>query len=260
MKKYIVWFVIIVLIVPMTCVGTYAEDERVRFFDNGDFLTEAQEMTVISKMDVISDSHNIDVIILLDKDLFDVDLSAYELDDEMLSYCRSFFSKHSATGDGVMLMISLDGQYRDYYFFSKGDCEKKINTDRSLDLIEDSSRPFIERNDFYNASIKFLEAVDARMSAPPPAVTDYILEYLPITFIVALIIALVAVLIMKAQLSSVRPKAHAGDYSVHSSFNVRLSRDIFLYRTVRKTPKPKNTSSGGGSRGGGGGGGRGGRC
>jgi uncharacterized protein len=264
MKKCLVLFVIIALALPMLCIGARAENERVRLFDNGDFLSEANEKALTSKMNALSDSHNIDVIILLDKGLFDDDLSSFELDSSMLSYCKGFFSKHSATGNGVMLMISLDCQYRDYYFFSKGDCEKKINTDRSLDLIEDSSRPFIERNDFYNASIKFLEAVDARMSAPPPAVTDYILEYLPITFIVALIIALVAVLIMKAQLSSVRPKAHAGDYSVHSSFNVRLSRDIFLYRTVRKTPKPKNTSSGGGSRGGGGGGGggggRGGRC
>lgn len=262
MKKCLVLFVIVALVLSMLVMSTSAESDRVRLFDNGEFLTESQEKAVISKMEAISDSYNIDVIILLDKDLFDEDAPSYELDSDMLRYCRSFFSRQSATDNGVMLMISLDGQYRDYYFFSKGECEEKINTDRSLDLIEDNTRPYIERNDFYNASLKFLDSVEVRMSAPPLTAVDYALEFLPVVFIVALIIALIVVLIMKAQLSSVKPKAHAGDYSVHSSFNVRISRDIFLYRTVRKTPRPKNTSSGGGSRGGGsrGGGGRGGRC
>lgn len=261
MRKYVVLFIMIVLIIPMLCVGTNAAGDSVKLLDNGEFLTEAQEKTVISKMNALSESHNIDVIILLDKDLFDEELSSSALDSAMLSYCRSFFSKQTATGNGVMLMISLDGQYRDYYFYSKGECEDKINTTRSLDLIEDSSRPYIEKNDFYNASLEFLGAVDTSMSAPPPTAVDFVFEFLPGMLILGLVVALIAVLIMKAQLSSVRPKAHAGDYSVHSSFNVRLSRDIFLYRTVKKTPKPKNTSSGGGSRGGGGGGGgRGGRC
>lgn len=260
MKKYLVLFVIIALILPFAAMNVHAENDRTQLFDKCDFLNEAQEKEIAGLMDEISVSHNIDVLILLDRGLFDEDLSSYELDEEMLSYCKRFFSQNSETGNGVMLMISLDGQYRDYYFFSKGECEEKINTDRSLDLIEDNTRPYIEQNDFYNASRVYLRTVGERMSAPPPTAIEYTLEYLPGVFVVALIIALIAVFIMKAQLSSVRPKAHAGDYSVHSSFNVRLSRDIFLYRTVKKTPKPKNTSSGGGSRGGGGGGGRGGRC
>lgn len=260
MKKYITLFVIMVLSLQLLVCNTSAASDRVKLLDNGDFLTASQETTVTSKMEALSNSYNIDVIILLDKGLFDEDASSSELDEDMLYHCRRTFSQHSKEGNGVMLLISLDGQYRDYYFFSKGECEEKINTDRSLDHIEDSTRPYIEKNDFYNASLKYLEAVDVRMSAPPPTAIEYMLEFLPGVFIVALVIALIAVFIMKAQLSSVKPKAHAGDYSVHSSFKVRLSRDIFLYRTVSKTPKPKNTSSGGGSRGGGGGGGRGGRC
>ena len=260
MRKYVVWFVIIALILPALVLDASAQADRVRLFDNGEFLTESQEKEISGLMKTISDSHNIDVIILLDKDLFDEDSSSYELENDMLRYCKSFFSQQSATGNGVMLMISLDGQYRDYYFFSKGDCEEKINTNRSLDLIEESTRPYIEQNDFYNASLAYLRTVDERMSALPPTALEHMLEYLPGVFVVALIIALIAVFIMKAQLSSVRPKGHAGDYSVHSSFNVRLSRDIFLYRTVKKTPKPKNTSSSGSRSGGGGGGGRGGRC
>jgi uncharacterized protein len=57
---------------------------------------------------------------------------------------------------------------------------------------------------------------------------------------VGLLIGLITVLVMKGQLKSVRPKDAATEYVVAGSFQLRGSRDIFLYRHVRRTARPKN--------------------
>lgn len=59
---------------------------------------------------------------------------------------------------------------------------------------------------------------------------------------IGMLIGLVAVLIMRSQLKSVRPNNAAADYVVRGSFQLRHSRDIFLYRHVHRTPKPKKNN------------------
>ena len=57
---------------------------------------------------------------------------------------------------------------------------------------------------------------------------------------IGVLIGLITVLVMRSQLKSVRPKNAAADYVVSGSFQLRHSRDIFLYRNVHRTPRPKN--------------------
>lgn len=57
---------------------------------------------------------------------------------------------------------------------------------------------------------------------------------------IGILVGLIAVLVMKGQLKSVRPKNAAADYVVSGSFCLRHSQDIFLYRNVHRTPKPKD--------------------
>lgn len=59
---------------------------------------------------------------------------------------------------------------------------------------------------------------------------------------IGIAIGLVTVLVLRSQLRSVRPKNAAADYVVKGSFQLRGSRDIFLYRHVHRTPKPKNNN------------------
>lgn len=89
-------------------------------------------------------------------------------------------------------------------------------------------------------------------------------KYIPISLGIGLVIALIAVSVMKSKLKTVRYKAEANSYVRPGSMNITVSRDLFLYRTVAVTPKPKNngdsdggssthTSSSGSTHGGGGG-------
>ena len=60
---------------------------------------------------------------------------------------------------------------------------------------------------------------------------------------VGFIIAFISTLVMKHKLKSVFSKTEAHEYIKDGSMNITRARDIFLYRNIRRTAKPKNTSS-----------------
>ena len=57
---------------------------------------------------------------------------------------------------------------------------------------------------------------------------------------VGLVIGLIAVLVMKSQLRSVRSKSGAGEYMKRDSFRLNTSHDVFLCRTVTRVQRPQN--------------------
>jgi len=59
-------------------------------------------------------------------------------------------------------------------------------------------------------------------------------------------VAGISVFVMASQLKSVRPQTAARNYMKPNSLNLTVSRDLFLYRTVTRTPRPKSNSSSGG--------------
>ena len=61
---------------------------------------------------------------------------------------------------------------------------------------------------------------------------------------------LVVVLILRAQLKTVRAQRGAADYNRPGSMQVTSSYERFLYRTVNRTPRPKDNDSGSGGGGG----------
>ena len=66
--------------------------------------------------------------------------------------------------------------------------------------------------------------------------------WLPISFGVGILVAFIVVGSMKAAMKTVYMQAAASDYTKSGSFNVTESRDIFLYRNVERTEKPKNNT------------------
>ena len=70
--------------------------------------------------------------------------------------------------------------------------------------------------------------------------------YIVITIIVALIVGAIYISKLKKQLKSVELQRGAANYVKDGSMNVTIQKDIYLYSTVTRTARPKNTSSGGG--------------
>ena len=90
--------------------------------------------------------------------------------------------------------------------------------------------------------------------AVPPHLKWYML---PLAFLIGFGIAMLILMFMKKQLKSVEMQRGAVNYVRPGSMSVTASRDSYLYSTVSRTARPKDsggshTSSGGGTHGGGG--------
>ena len=79
-----------------------------------------------------------------------------------------------------------------------------------------------------------------------------IITVIGVAIVGGIIIAAIVAFVLTSQLKSVKMKPHANEYVKQGSMNVTHSQDIFLYRTVTRTARPKNdsSSSSGGSSGG----------
>ena len=58
--------------------------------------------------------------------------------------------------------------------------------------------------------------------------------------LIGIVVACVVTGAMKAQLKSVQSQSGAGSYIRSGSMVITVNEDLFLYRNVSRTPKPKN--------------------
>ena len=73
--------------------------------------------------------------------------------------------------------------------------------------------------------------------------------WIVIALVVGVVVALIYTGVLKAQLKSVRKNDSAANYMRPGSLSLAVSNDMFLYRNVSRTARPKDNggSSGGGS-------------
>ncbi len=220
-------------------------DEYYRVIDMAGLLTESDALSIIEKLDEISLRQNMDVVIATTDDL--EGLSVREYADLLYESCNFGYG---SSKDGLMLLISMEGH--DWWISTSGYGITAF-TDVGIQYIGEQITPSLSNGDYNSAFEKYAELCDefitqARQGAPydvgslPKNPLSVI--WIPISLVVGFIVAKVVVGNMKAQLKTVRSQATADSFVKGGSMNVTDRRDLFLYHTVTKTPRPKNTSSG----------------
>lgn len=217
--------------------------QQPRLVDQADLLTESQEFELRAYLDQLSREIQADVVIVT------------------LEFCdgnpdraiNAFYDENGyGTGperDGVMLLLSM--AERDYRILSNGFAADAI-TMSDIDKIGDKIVSELSDGAYMEAFTEFADLcayeIDGeRNGFPFPWGTS-----LTVSIVVGFIVAFIATGIMRSKLKSVHSKTGAREYARHGSMRLTRSSDLFLYRTLDRTPRPKETSSG--SRGGGGGG------
>ena len=145
---------------------------------------------------------------------------------------------------------------REYRILSNGDCAAAI-APADIDAIGSVIVDDLSDGNYAEAFDTFAEKCEYYL--------DGHLNGFPFNFgmnlMIALMIGLIAGLItaksLKGQLKTVHQKNEAKNYIKSGSMNLQTQNDVFLYRDIRRTPKPKESttrsSSGGSSRSTGGG-------
>ena len=155
--------------------------------------------------------------------------------------------------DGLLLLISIEEN--DWYISTHGYAIYAF-TDDGISYIGKKLKPYLSERDFAGAFDAFAELCDdfvsqARNETPynsfnlPKEPISWI--WIPIALVIGLLLATGTVKKMKNKLKTVRFQSAAGSYMKKESLNITEKRDLFLYKTVSRTAKPKDKSSGGSS-------------
>lgn len=216
-----------------------------RVVDGADLLTDAEETALATSLDSISQTYDVDVVVVTTDSTNGKSPRAYADD---------YYDYNGYGSDGVLLLISMED--RDWWISTTGMCIDAI-TDSDIDSIGDWMLDDLSNGDYAAAFDTFADECAYYING---AVNGFPFDFgtnLTVSLVIGLVIALIVVLIMKGQLKSVRRKDAAGDYVRSGSMQVTQAYDFFLYRNVSRQKKPESSSTHSGSSGrshGGGGG------
>ena len=203
--------------------------------DGADLLSDNQEASLNSTAAQIGEKHNCSVVIV----------TTSSLDGKTAQqYADDYFDYHNYKKDGILLLVAFnnttDPQLRAWAISTTGECIKTFSESKQEKVIEDIKSDMSSLN--WNSAFEtYLADLDRELS---PHVAWY---WIPLSLLIGFGIALIIAFIIKSQLKSVKMQAGAKDYVRPGSMVVTASRDTFLYHTITRSAKPKNTSSGGGT-------------
>lgn len=217
-----------------------------RLVDNANLLTDEEQDSILQKLNEISERQKFDVVIVTTNTLNGK--TAQDYADDFYDYNGY---GQGETFDGALLLVSIED--RDWHVSTTGYGIKAI-TDAGLNYMSKKFKPSLSDGNYAKAFNTFADLCDdfvtqAKNGKPydkgnlPGSLEKQIVA----AVIIGIIIGFIGVSIMKAKLKSVRFQAAANSYVRQNSFNVANSNDVFLYSTVSKVAKPKDTGSSGGS-------------
>ncbi len=256
MKK--ICMLLLVLLLSISVITPVFADTMPRLVDQADLLTDGEEVALLSKLDAVSTAHNMDVVVV----------TADTLDGKSpMAYADDFYDYNGYVKDGILLLVSMEDS--DWWISTAGYGITAF-TDAGIEYLGNQFVPSLSDGDFVGAFEIFADhceefIVQAKSGDPydshnlPKEPFDPLMS-LAISAVIGLVIAAIATATMKGKLKTVRAQAGASSYVKQGSMNVTHRQDLFLYRDVTRTAKPKessgsstHTSSSGTSHGGGGG-------
>ena len=236
-KKVFSWMLVLILVLGMA-LSVSANEGFV--YDEAGLLTEAECSALEQTLSSLSSTYDAQIVVATIAASGGVDMDTLV---EFL-YDNAPFG-YGENHDGVLLLVCMDP--REYRILCNGYCADAMDPDTVGNAIV---------NDLSNDD--FADAFDA-FAGQCEYYLDGHINGFPFNFGMNLLIALVVGLIagvitaksLKGQLKTVRKQEQANSYVKPGSMNIHAQNDVFLYRDIHRTAKPKETStrsSGGSSR------------
>lgn len=246
MKKLLVLIILLGLLV----FNISADGIAIR--DDAYLLNESEKYQLEEKIDTFKKQYQIDFVIYTTNEYYAGDVRYAAAD---------YYDYNGYLSEGVLLYINMAN--REYFVLTTGDNTIYRITDYAIEKMNDGLGDKLSDGDYYEAMNHYLDSIAYYLDFYNETHSPYdynnhqtqsekLNDALLFSGIIAAVVTLVFTLIMLSQLKSVKAQRNASAYSSNSrSFlkaDITRSRDMFLYRTVVRTPRPKpNNSSHGGS-------------
>ena len=248
MKKICILLLVLSLLLALPVLTSASEEptEMQYVYDDAmDLLSDEEEEELNQKLAEISERIDADIVVVLTDDCYDEDAASED--------AYQFFRAVNTRSDGAIFYCAIEDGFWNMQGFGEVD---DAFTEAALDLLEESCLDLIRAERYYEAFETFAEIsedlIEQFQEGTPYKGSYPWLKYLAIALLLGAVVALIVVLVLKSQLKSVRSQNAARNYLKQGSLNLTEHRDLYLYRTVSRIAKPKESSSGSSGRSGGG--------
>ena len=250
-------FVLVIMLVgafPPLCTADEIPSERMlsRLEDEGDLLSDSEEITLRALLDEISERQEFDVVVVTAVSLGSK--TATEYADDFYDYNGY---GHGPSRDGILMLICMEE--RDWAISTHG-AGIPAFTDAGQEHIIDNVLPYLSELKFMPAFTEFANLCDefitqhhvgaaydiGNLPTVPKNWPKLITQIGLGSFVFGLVAALIAVNVMKGSLKSVAMQTKADNYVRNGSMNIRNGYENFLYNSVSRTAIPQYSSSSGG--------------
>ena len=235
------------LAVPAFAVEGGFADLYYRMFDDAEVLTEDEDNELEDALEELSLRQSFDVTIATIESMESVGADSMEqFADDLYDYCQYGYGPDM---DGVLLLVSVGD--RKWHIST---CGYGITafTDAGIQYLGEQMTPDMADGDYAAAFHTFIQWTDAYVTAAreghPYDVDNMPHEplsilYLCLALVIGLVTALIVTGVMKSRLKSVAPQRDATSYVRQGSMKLTNQRDLYLYREVHRTERPKESSS-----------------
>lgn len=165
-------------------------------------------------------------------------------------YAKRIYDENKVGINGSGIIYVVDMQEREYDIYAEGTMRDDIMVRRIRDDMASDLASYLTSADYYRAFSGYADKVEYEINNViengPNSEKEGMSTLTAI--LISTVIALIVVLIMKSGMKTTRPEIMADNYIRKGSFNLRRSRDVFLYSTITRTEHESSSSgSSGGS-------------
>jgi len=237
MKKTLFTFLLAVLFLSFPLFA------QKRIVDNAGLLKVGEASELESLVAQIASTYNFDLVIVTETNIGS---------KSPMDYADDYFDYNGFMGRDGCLLLQVT-ETRDYWFSTSGRGIRMLNS-YAYNKLESDVVDFLRKDDPAGAYRVYISDWEKFLALDAGGrnfnfVTENAVKFYLGAWVISLIIALVAVNIMKAKLDNVHPKTEANRFIIPGSLAFSLRQDSFLYSTVSKTERSDSSSSGGGGSG-----------
>ena len=210
-----------------------------RMIDETGHLTSGEVRLLEEKLDSLSEEYQCDVVALM------VETTSWKTAEQ---YADDFFDYQGyglgPERSGILFLVSLKD--RAWHFSTSGDGIDIFKHSR-LEKMGDRIPPLLSSGDYYGAFDLYADQCAAYLKDPEDRALQNRLMLVRIIAAVGIggVLGFGATALLKMQLKSTGLKSQAADYVIPGSFHVNRKEDLFLYSTLSKIARPKDTGGGG---------------
>ena len=198
-----------------------------RLIDRAGLLSAQEGAEIAALLDQVSEKHEIDVVIVTETTLNG---------KTSRDYADDYYDYNGYGEDGLLLLYCPNERAR--YISTCGKAINWFEGDNFTKLTEEII-PYLDSASYAKAFSAYAETCDEIIEDE----TGFPWLLVVLSLILGVVLsALIPMNVLKGELKSVRAKAAAADYVRNGSMNLTQDKDVFLYHTVTRVPKPKEKS------------------